>query len=68
MGEVLEVDFTSGGSVCMSKFFKGEGGAKGGGSLLSGFFLDRNTQLNLWIRFKYERIANFVSNVEGWVI
>ena len=25
VGEVLEVDFTSGGSVCMSKFFKGEG-------------------------------------------
>ena len=25
VGEVLEVDFTSGGGVCMSKFIKDEG-------------------------------------------
>ena len=52
----------------MSKFLRVKVELKVEDPLLSGFFLDRNTQPNLWIRFKYERIANFVSNVEGWVI
>ena len=38
VGEVLEVDFTSGGGVCMSKFIKDEGWAKGGGSSAEWFF------------------------------
>ena len=38
VGEVLEVDFIGSGGVCMSKFFKGEGWAKGGGSSAEWFF------------------------------
>ena len=55
VGEVLEVDFTGSGGVCMSKFLR----VKVEDPLMSGFLLDRNTQSNLWIRFKYERIAEF---------
>ena len=43
MGEVLEVDFTSGGSVCMSKFLRVKVELKVEDPLLSGSFLDRNT-------------------------
>uniref|UniRef100_A0A7N2R5R6 CCHC-type domain-containing protein n=1 Tax=Quercus lobata TaxID=97700 RepID=A0A7N2R5R6_QUELO len=59
VGEVLEVDFTGSGGVCMSKFLRVKVELKVEDPLLSGFFLDRNTQPNLWIRFKYERIAEF---------
>ncbi|XP_050263948.1 uncharacterized protein LOC126708186 [Quercus robur] len=59
VGEVLEVDFTGSGGVCMSKFLRVKVEIKVEDPLLSGFFLDRNTQPNLWIRFKYERIAEF---------
>ncbi|XP_030970768.1 uncharacterized protein LOC115991172 [Quercus lobata] len=59
VGEVLEVDFTGSGGVCMSKFLRVKVVLKVEDPLLSGFFLDRNTQPNLWIRFKYERIVEF---------
>ena len=55
VAEVLEVDFTGSGGVCMSKFLR----VKVEDPLMSGFFLDRSTQSNLWIRFKYERIVEF---------
>nr|POE94975.1 uncharacterized protein CFP56_51131 [Quercus suber] len=59
VGEVLDVDFTGSGGVCMSKFLRVKVELKVEDPLMSGFFLDRNTQPNLWIRFKYERIAEF---------
>ena len=43
VGEVSEVDFTSSGGVCMSKFLRVKVELKVEDPLLSGFFLDRNT-------------------------
>ena len=42
VGEVLDVDFTGNGGVCMSKFFRVKVGHKVEDSLWSGFFLDRS--------------------------
>nr|POE65786.1 hypothetical protein CFP56_38256 [Quercus suber] len=59
VGEVLNVDFASSGGVCMSKILRVKVELKVEDPLMSGFFLDRNARPNLWIRFKYERIAEF---------
>ena len=59
VGEVLEVDFTGNGGVCMSKFLIVKVEHKVEDPLRSGFFLDRSPQPDLWIQFKYERIADF---------
>lgn len=58
VGEVLEVDFTSNGGICMSKFLRVKVELKVEDPLWSGFFLDRKPQSDLWIQFKYERIAD----------
>ena len=47
VGEVLEVDFTSSGGVRKSKFLRLKVELKVKDPLMSGFFLDRSTQLNL---------------------
>ena len=43
VGEVLEVDFTCSGGVCMSKFLRVKVELKVEDPLMNGFFLDRNT-------------------------
>ncbi|KAK7836574.1 uncharacterized protein CFP56_022361 [Quercus suber] len=59
VGEVLEVDFTGNGGVCMRKFLRVQVEHKVEDPLRSGFFLDRSPQPDLWIQFKYERMADF---------
>ncbi|XP_050278122.1 uncharacterized protein LOC126719632 [Quercus robur] len=59
VGKVLEVDFTGNGGVCMSKFIRVKIELKIEDPLWSGFFLDRSTNVDLWIQFKYERVADF---------
>lgn len=49
VGEVLEVDFTENGGVCMSKFLRVKVEHKVEDPLRSGFFLDRSPQPDLWI-------------------
>jgi len=56
--EVIEVDFIGNGGICMSKFLRVKVELKVEDPLWSGFFLDRKPQLDLWIQFKYERLAD----------
>ncbi|KAK7832799.1 uncharacterized protein CFP56_026224 [Quercus suber] len=58
VGEVIEVDFTGNRGICMSKFIRVRVELKVDNPLWSGFFLDRQPQSDLWIHFKYERIAD----------
>ena len=59
VGEVVEVDFTGDGKVCMSQFLRVKVEFEVAKPLKSGFYLDRNPLPELWVRFKYERIAKF---------
>ena len=59
VGKVVEVDFTSDGKVCMSQFLRVKVEFEVAKPLKSGFYLDRNPLPELWVRFKYERIAKF---------
>ena len=59
VGKVLEVDFTGNGGVCMSKFIRVKIELKIEDPLWSAFFLDRSPHVDLWIQFKYERVADF---------
>ena len=59
VGKVLDVDLMGDGKICMSKFLRVKVEIKVENPLWSGFFLDRKPQPNLWIQFKYERIAEF---------
>nr|POE94794.1 hypothetical protein CFP56_74005 [Quercus suber] len=58
VGEVIEVDFAGNGGICMSKFIRVKVELKVDNPFWSGFFLDRQPQSDLWIHFKYERIAD----------
>ena len=59
VGEVVDVDFTGNGEVCMCKFIRVKVEVKVDDPLRSGFYLDRSPQPDLWIQFKYERVAEF---------
>ncbi|KAF3950817.1 hypothetical protein CMV_023477 [Castanea mollissima] len=59
VGEVLDVDFTGNGEVCMSKFLRVKVEVKVDDPLQSGFYLDTSPQPDLWVQFKYERVAEF---------
>ena len=59
VGEVLDVDFTGNGEVCISKFLIVKVEVKVDDPLRSGFYLGRSPQPDLWIQFKYERVAEF---------
>ena len=59
VGKVVEVDFTGDGKLCMSQFLRVKVDFEVAKPLKSGFYLDRSPHPELWVRFKYERIANF---------
>ena len=59
VGEVVDVDFTGDGEVCMCKFLRVKVEVKVDDPLRSGFYLDRSPHPDLWIQFKYERVAEF---------
>ncbi|XP_030970072.1 uncharacterized protein At4g02000-like [Quercus lobata] len=59
VGEVVDVDFTGDGEVCMCNFLRVKVEVKVDDLLRSGFYLDRSPHSDLWIQFKYERVAEF---------
>ena len=59
LGKVLEVDFSGDGLVCMSRFLRVKVEFEVSKSLKSGFFLDRDPLLDIWIQLKYERVIDF---------
>ena len=59
VGKVVEVDFTGDGKVCMGQFLRVKVEFEVAKPLKSGFYLDRNPLPELWVKFKYERIAKF---------
>ena len=59
VGKVVEVDFTGNGKICMSQFLWVKVDFEVEKPLKSGFYLDRSPLSELWVRFKYERIADF---------
>ena len=64
VGKVVEVDFTGDGKVCISQFLRVKVEFEVAKPLKSGFYLDRSPLLELWVRFKYERIADFCYKCE----
>ena len=66
LGNVLEVDFTGDGLVCMSRFLRVKVEFEVSKPLKSGFFLDRDSLPDIWIQLRYERVGTFVLNVVSW--
>ena len=59
LGKVLEVDFTGDELVCMSHFLRIKVELEVSKPLKSGFFLNRDPLLDIWVQLKYERVADF---------
>ncbi|KAL0014567.1 hypothetical protein SO802_001636 [Lithocarpus litseifolius] len=59
VGKVVEVDFIGDGKICMSQFLRVKVDFEVAKPLKSGFYLDRSSFPELWVRFTYERIADF---------